>query len=302
MPNKPKTWIAAVLGFLSPPVGLLYAAHAPAALAYFLAGLAIGVLGMISLAWRTPASLATLVLMVVGAWHAWRLARSYPDEKPRPGYSRWYGLLGAVVGVSAIVLLFRSFLFEPFRAPSASMLPTVPVQASLIAQKWGYGHYGSFGRTLLRSPISAPLARGDLVVFEFPPDRSVVFVKRLVGLPGDKIAYRGKQLFINGAAVPLRPDGDFVDPDTHRTLGRFIEALPGGEHAVLIGEQAFPLRPESKFPFSEQCRYGADEVACEVPAGHFYVLGDHRDNSNDSRMWGFVPADHIVGRIVFVGS
>jgi len=302
MPNKPKTWIAAVLGFLSPPVGLLYAAHAPAALAYFALGLAVGVLGMLSLAWRTPASLATLLLMLVGAWHAWRLARSYPDEKPRPGYSRWYGLLGAVAGVSAIVLLFRSFLFEPFRAPSASMLPTVPVHASLIAQKWGYGHYGSFGRTLLRTPISAPLARGDLVVFDYPPDPSVVFVKRLVGLPGDKIAYRGKQLFINGAAVPLRPDGDFVDPDTHRTLGRFIEALPGGEHAVLIGEQAFPLRPESKFPFSEQCRYGADEVACEVPPGHFYVLGDHRDNSNDSRMWGFVPADHIVGRIVFVGS
>ncbi len=302
MPHKPKTWIAAVLGFLSPPIGMLYAAHAPAALAYFALGLTVGLLGLMSPAWQLPANIATLMLMIVGAGHAFRLAKTYPEEKSRPGYSRWYGILGTVAAVTAVALLFRSFLFEPFRAPSASMLPTIPVHASLVAQKWGYGHYGTFGRTLLHRPISAPLARGDLIVFEFPQDRSVVFVKRLVGMPGDKVVYRGKQLSINGEAVPLRPAGEYLDREYHRSIPRFVEALPGSEHEVLISDRSFMLQAAPGFPLSDRCHYSAEEVACEVPPGHFYVLGDNRDNSNDSRFWGFVPADHLVGKIVFVGS
>lgn len=300
--NKPKKWIAAVLGLLSPPVGLLYAAHARAALAYFALSILVGVLGFLSQAWKLPVNAAALVLMIAGASHAYRRAKHYPDAKPRPGYSRWYGILGVVACVITAVLVFRAFFFEPFRAPSSSMLPTIPAGTSLIVQKWGYGNYGTFGKTFLRTTISSPLSRGDLIVFEFPEDRSVVFVKRLVGLPGDRIAYRGKRLFINGEAVPLRPAGDYFDPESKRTIPQFVETLPDSEHAVLIGEQPFFLRPDSKFPFAEKCTHTVDEMACEVPPGHFFTLGDHRDNSRDSRMWGFLPADHIVGKVVFVGS
>jgi len=301
-PNKPRNWIAAVLGLVSPPVGMLYTAQVWAALAYFTVGIAVGVAGFLLPAWKLAADCVTLLLAVVGAVHAYRLARQYPDDKPRPGYSRWYGILLAVVGVVVVITAIRAFFYEPFRAPSSSMLPTIPMRATLIAQKWGYGNYGTFGGTLLRRPISAPLARGDVIVFEFPEDRSISFVKRVVGLPGDKITYRGRQLSINGEPVPLRPDGNYYDTEHRRDLTRLVEALPGREYGVLASERPPFIPVHLEFPLSEKCTHTPEEISCDVPAGHYFTLGDNRDNSRDSRFWGFVPADHIVGKVVYVGS
>jgi signal peptidase I len=303
MPNKPKKWIAALLGLVSPPVGMLYTAHAKLALAYFSLAIVLGVLSILSSAWKAAAHYIPLLLAVVGASHAYLLATKYPDEKARPSYSRWYGVLGAVICIVALAVVTRAFFFEPFRAPSSSMLPTIPARASLVVQKWGYGNYGAYGLTLLHKPISSPLARGDLIVFELPSDRSVSYVKRLVGLPGDKVAYRGKQLFINGDAVPLRPNGDYFDPDSLIYTPRFVESLSGNEYTVLIGKKSGAITTGTpQFPFSERCTYDKEEVSCEVPAGHLFTVGDNRDNSNDSRMWGFVPTDNVVGKVVFIGS
>jgi len=303
MPNKPKKWIAALLGLVSPPVGMMYVAHAKLALAYLSLAIVLGVLGILSSTWKAAADYISLLLAVVGASHAYLLAKRYPDEKPRPAYSRWYGILGAVACLVVLAVVTRTFFFEPFRSPSASMLPTIPVRAGLLVQKWGYGNYGTYGRSLLHMPISSPLTRGELIVFEFPSDRSVSYVKRLVGLPGDKITYREKHLFVNGNAIPLRPNGDYFDPDSVRYIPRFVESLSGNEYSVLIEKGPGVLPPGvPRFPFAEKCTYTAEEMACEVPIGHFFTVGDNRDNSNDSRMWGFVPADHVVGKVVFVGS
>lgn len=303
LPNKPKKWIAALLGLAFPPIGMMYVARAKLALAYLSLAILVGVLSILSSGWKGATNYMSLLLSVLGAFHAYLLASRYPDERPRPAYSRWYGVTGTAFGFLALVVVTRAFFFEPFRAPSGSMLPTIPTRASLIVQKWGYGNYGTYGMSILHMPISSPLSRGELIVFEFPSDRSVSYVKRLVGLPGDKIAYRRKQLFVNGNAVPLRPNGDYFDPESLNYTPRFVESLSGAEYSVLVGNKANMLPIGTpRFPFSERCIYGKEEVSCEVPAGHFFTIGDNRDNSNDSRMWGFVPADHIVGKVVLVGS
>jgi signal peptidase I len=303
MQNKPKTWIAVLLGLISPPIGMMYVAQIKLALAYFLFTIIFALSSMLlSSEWRGSIGYLPLFLAALGATHAYLLAKKYPDEKPRPAYSRWYGILGAAAGFVVLVVGVRAFFFEPFRAPSGSMLPTLPVGAGLIVQKWGYGNYGSYGVNLLRAPISSSIHRGDIIVFELPSNRPLSFVKRVVGLPGDKIAYRGKQLFINGVAAPLRPAGDYFNRESLDHTPRFVESLPGIEYSVLIHNKVSTFMRPPPFPLSSQCNYDKEEMSCEVPAGHFFTLGDNRDNSNDSRMWGFVPADHLIGKVVFVGS
>lgn len=303
MTNKPKKWIAALLGLLFTPVGMLYVGRARLALGYFGVGLVAATVGFLFPAWMPAARGISALCAIVGACHGYLLAKRYPEPQLRPAYSRWYGLLGAAACVAVPMIALRAFFFEPFRAPSSSMLPTVPMGSHLIVQKWGYGNYGTYGLSFGHGPISAALARGDLVVFEFPQDRSTTFVKRLIGLPGDKIVYRGRQLFINGNAVPQRSDGEHYDSESRRYLPRFIESLSGQSYTVLSqGNSAWLSARVADFPFSEKCVYDAEQVTCDVPAGHFFVMGDNRDNSNDSRMWGFVPADHVVGKVVLVRS
>lgn len=302
MSIKPNKWIAALLGFVAPPLAMMYVARAKLALVYLVLIITAGIAGILSSHWGAASGYASLAVALGGAWHAYVLASRFPDDGPRPAYSRWYGVIGAFACFAVLVLGVRAFVVEPFRAPSGSMLPTIPFRAVLLVKKWGYGNYGTFGLSVMRGAASAPLSRGDLIVFEFPSNRSVVYVKRLVGLPGDKVTYREKQLFINGLAVPLRPDGEFHDLESIRHIPRFVESMSGKEHSVLMEKRPDFAMAKPRFPLSERCTYLAGEISCDVPAGHFFVMGDNRDNSQDSRFWGFVPADHIVGKVVFVGS
>lgn len=299
MPNKPNKWIASLLGFLAPPLAMMYVAHTGWAAIYLLVSLLIGLVLEFYFHDAPGAGLIQILFLLLCASHAYRLAASDHDEKPRPAYSRWYGLLTAGLLLFSLGFAIRAFLVEPFRAPSASMLPSIPVGAHLIVQKWGYGNYGTYGINLARAAISAPLKRGDIIVFEYPQDRSTSYVKRLVGMPGDKFAYRGKALFINGIAVPTRGAGNFIDTTSMNSFQKHIESLDGAEYATLIDDNfpaSSPIIPD--FPLGEHCTFDQEGMSCEVPAGHYFTLGDNRDNSNDSRMWGFVPADHIVGKVI----
>ncbi len=181
------------------------------------------------------------------------------------------------------VLLLRSFLVEPFRIPSGSMLPTLLAGDFILVNKYDYG---------LRLPVlhtkfweNGLPERGDVVVFRFPPDPSKDFIKRIIGLPGDVVAYQDKQLYVNGVAVPLSGMGPYSDPRVPELYGaeEFIENLGQVSHHVLH----IPLRP---------ARGG--EVT--VPTGQYFVMGDNRDGSDDSRRWGFVPESHLVGRAFFI--
>lgn len=301
MSNKPKKWVAVLLGVVAPPIALMYVVQLRWAGIYLFLTLAVGLGGEFYAHDPVIVAATQVAFAVICATHAYRFALKYPDEQRRPAYSRWYGLLGAAAGLFSVAFAVRAFVVEPFRFLSGSMLPTIPLRAHLIVEKWGYGNYGTYGIHLFRSPISAPLARGDIVVFEFPPDRSIHYAKRLIGLPGDKIAYRGKKLSVNGDPAILRQAADYLGSKALAYRSAFIESLKGVEYSVLIENETPPsVAAHLEFPFRDHCSYDSDGITCIVPDGHYFTMGDNRDNSYDSRMWGFVPSDHIVGRVLYV--
>ncbi|MDT8320144.1 MAG: signal peptidase I [Xanthomonadales bacterium] len=188
--------------------------------------------------------------------------------------------------VLLIVLLFRSFLFEPFKIPSGSMIPTLLIGDFIVVNKFAYGLRLPVVDTKI-VPIGEP-ERGDVVVFRYPVDPSINFIKRLVGLPGDTVTYRNKQLFVNGEALSTESLGRFSSDDIKCTTPRpdavrLRENLGGVVHDILIHENS----------------RGRDGQ-WQVPQGHYFVMGDNRDRSNDSREWGFVPAENMMGRAVGV--
>ena len=306
MNNRPNKWVAAVLCLVFPPIGLLYVAELGWAAIYFLAILVFGGLAFFLLQWiPVIAIILSWGLGVVGAIHSYRLASAYPDDKARPRYSRWYGLLGVCLGLFAVVFTFRAFLFEPFRFPSSSMIPTVEPGSYLIVKKWGYGHYGSYGITPFRREISSELQRGDLIVFDFPENTSTQYMKRLIALPGDKIAYLDKKLSINGKEIPRQKIGNFIDRGNGVTgivhWSRFEETMDAGTFTVVINDDILQsVIGTPSFPLLENCKFEQRGVTCAVPAGHYFMMGDNRDNSRDSRYFGFVPADHVVGKVIHI--
>ena len=212
----------------------------------------------------------------------------------------WLDWTAGLFPVIVAIFVLRSFLFEPFKIPSGSMIPTLMVGDLILVNKFEYG----VRLPVLNKKIVAneDPKRGDVVVFRYPVDPRVDYIKRVVGVPGDEIRYVNQQLFLNGQPVPLQPLGDFYNEDRLRYSPMFSEKLGAVEHRILVDPKrpAF-FGPEPKtFPMHENCQYTAEGVTCKVPPGHYFAMGDNRDDSQDSRFWGFVPDDHIVGRAFFV--
>ena len=201
--------------------------------------------------------------------------------------------------VILIVFLLRSFLVEPFKIPSSSMVPTLLVGDFILVNKFSYG---------IRIPLAnrkvvelGSPRRGDVMVFRYPDDPSLDHIKRVVALPGDRLEYRSKRLSVNGAPVPVRQADDYLSKERMQFSRRFVEALDGVEHEILLEEDApATLIPARSFPFAANCHYNMSGLACTVPPGHYFVMGDNRDNSSDSRVWGFVPDENIVGKAFFI--
>src|SRR5256712_13302406 len=299
--RNPKKWIASVWGLLIPPAGMLYVARPRWATAYFALALIVALGSMFVLRDRELAGDAVALLVaIICAIHSYRLARDYRALK-RPWYSRWYGLVGIVAAFAALALGTRAFLFEPFRFPSGSMTPSIEPRAHLIVKKWGDGNYGTYGVHLMRTGMSSEVQRGDIVVFEYPEDTALSYAKRVVGLPGDRISYYNKRIKINDEEVQIRRIADYVHKDRSIPSLQYLERLGDHEYAILIepeGPAAVPI--VKAFPFRERCAYTAEGLSCRVPEGHYFVLGDNRDNSSDSRVWGFVPAINIIGKVQYI--
>ncbi|WP_462157567.1 signal peptidase I [Pseudoalteromonas sp. GB56] len=209
----------------------------------------------------------------------------------------------------AVITIFRSFIFEPFQIPSGSMMPTLLVGDFILVQKYSYGIKDPVWRSELVA--TGEPERGDIAVFKFPPNPQLDFIKRVIGLPGDHIVYRNKQLYIKPNCVEGQTQQgelqcgeynkialDIINRDEFKQgneqLVRLEENLAGIKHDILIN----PTRPEFKSNYYRQQGTKIDEWV--VPEGHYFMMGDNRDNSEDGRAWGFVPEANLVGKAVFI--
>ncbi len=196
--------------------------------------------------------------------------------------------------VILVVFVLRSFIVEPFKIPSGSMIPTLQVGDFILVNKYTYGiRLPVLNKKIL--DVNKP-QRGDVMVFRYPFDPSVDYIKRVVGVPGDKVAYQDKHLTINGQEMPQSKLDDYLGKGLYFTP-RFREKLGNVEHEILVDKEtpAF-ISQASDFPYRDNCHYNSAGVICKVPPGHYFMMGDNRDNSKDSRYWGFVPDENIVGR------
>ena len=223
-------------------------------------------------------------------------AQAAEDILAQPWWLDWTaGLFPVIISV----FFLRSFIVEPFKIPSGSMIPTLLVGDLILVNKFHYG---------LRLPVlntkiteGEKPQRGDVMVFRYPPRPSLDYIKRVVGVPGDTVAYLNKRLTVNGQAVPTESVPEFFDEDAMRYFKQYEEKLGTQSHRVLNDEQRPAFVPGAdKFPGSEGCNYTVEGVTCKVLEGHYFTMGDNRDNSMDSRYWGFVPEKNIVGKAFFV--
>ena len=299
--KKPSRKLAAVLGLFFPPVGMLYVARPGRAAIYLALTFLIPIVAvLLPREQQLAAGAALVVVSIVCAVQAYRFARDFREIK-RPWYSRGVGLVFVIAAFAALVVSVRAFFYEPFRLVAASMLPSIEPGAHVIVKKWGYGNYATFGIHLARAPISAELERGDIVVFEYPGDRAIPYIKRVVGLPGDTIAYFSKRLWVNDQEVPRKQIGDYARKDSTRGTPQYLERLGAREYPVLVDAEAPPFTPPAKpFPSMDRCTFTKEGMSCRVPPGHYFVLGDNRDNSVDSRIWGFLPAENVLGKVQLV--
>jgi signal peptidase I len=224
------------------------------------------------------------------------LARVREGALAQPWWLDWTAGLFPVI---LIVFVLRSFVFEPFKIPSGSMIPTLLVGDLILVNKFTYGLKLPVANTRLTA--GRPVERGDVVVFRYPPKPSMDYIKRIVGVPGDQVAYLNKQLFVNGQAVPTTAVSDFFDESAMEYFKQFEEKLADTPHRLIVdGRRPAFVSGADDFPYKDQCHYTVEGVTCKVPEGHYFAMGDNRDNSLDSRYWGFVPDANVVGRAFFV--
>ena len=219
----------------------------------------------------------TGIVWAVDNWFfaAKRRARGVAKDPVLVDYSRSF------FPVIVIVLLLRSFLYEPFRIPSDSMMPTLIQGDFIFVNKWRYGLRLPVLNTRIVE-IGEP-RRGDVLVFRKPTEPSLVFIKRLVGMPGDTIRVVGSQVLVNGTPSQIEPGELYSGPKNEQYLFTHVgeERLGDKTHAILLD----PARPGM-------------EGEWRVPPGHYFMMGDNRNNSRDSRFpdVGFVPEDNVIGK------
>jgi len=207
------------------------------------------------------------------------LEKEMQDKPSKPVWREWIESM-LVIGLFAIVI--RSFVIAPFVIPSSSMVPTLLVGDYLFVSRYNYGLRIPFTDIQL---MASQASRGDIAVFDYPEDRSKDYIKRIVGVAGDKIDYIDNVLYVNGKKMPLKADGMYtyvMGDKSSDVSGLYTEKLFDVEHKVL--RKSYSIRDGSWV----------------VPEGHYFMMGDNRNNSRDSRFWGFVPQEYLVGKAVVI--
>jgi signal peptidase I len=256
---------------------------------------------LVGLAWLfgfTPMLFGVVLLTGV----LWLLEIFWLRKKRRSAEEKtpWWVEYGAnLFPVLLLVFLLRSFLFEPFRIPSDSMMPTLLDGDFILVNKYTYGvRLPLLNRKIIA--VNEP-QRGEVMVFRYPGDTSKDYIKRVVGLPGDTVSYQDKRLTVNGEPLGVEKMEDYLHAKKLYYSSQFRETLGNVTHRIL-NEDVMPPHVFDKidFPAQENCQYNVAGVICTVPEGHYFVMGDNRDRSQDSRSWGFVPDANVVGRAFFI--
>jgi signal peptidase I len=283
----PRRWVAVLLALFVQPLAFVYLARWRLALLWtsILFGSVFAARAFSDDKFIQDLVVTCLVLLCVG-YVLWLTSRKRLIEQQtaqsRPAYSRWYGLVLIPVVIFVPWLMVRAFVVDVYRIPSSAMAPTLPLGKTFWVQKWGWGNYGLFSWKFLKTQNTAHVRRGDLVVFEFPKDPSKDFVMRVVGLPGDKLEVAESLLTLNGQRVTQETGQTMVEPSRGIELRLFNEELDGRRYQVGLTLDRRQTQP----------------ATVVVPQDQYFVLGDNRDNSLDSRYWGFVPRENFVGRVL----
>lgn len=249
-----------------------------------------------------PLILFVLLVITGSIWlldyFLWKNKRTPEENEPW-----WIEYPKSFFPIILIVFSLRSFVIEPFKIPSGSMIPTLLVGDFILVNKYTYG---------IRLPVinkkiiemNEP-KRGDVLVFRYPEDPSIDYIKRVIGLPGDTITYHNKQLIINGEVIKMQYEGDYKYVESgfgYIYSDHFSEYLNEESHSILINQDIAGIQYSNvrQFEFRENCKYRRTGFTCEVPASNYFTLGDNRDSSSDSRYWGFVPEENIVGKAFMI--
>ena len=204
------------------------------------------------------------------------------EEELKPTKPVWREWIESIVVIGLIAIVIRSFIVAPFVIPSSSMVPTLLVGDYLFVSRYDYGFRIPFTDIQF---LTSEAKRGDIAVFDYPEDRSKDYIKRIVGIPGDEIVYKNNVLFINGKKMPLESEGVytyFMGDKSSDVSHEYKEQLFDVNHSVL------------------RKNYSIRDGQWKVPEGHYFMMGDNRNNSRDSRFWGFVPHEYLVGKAVVV--
>ncbi len=284
-----KPWATVVVSlFLSPAIGMLFLGKGLNSLTYFTVWVVLGLFPELLFPYQT------IVFWLVGLIHCHFIASNLHGKRPRLWFARWYFLMA----VASVLIFIRSFLWEPFSIPAGSMIPNLLVGDHLFVSKYAYG-YSKYSFYPVDTPfisnriLYTQPERGDIAVFKLPSNPKNDYIKRIIGLPGDRVQVKNGILHINGSPVErLSVDhgrGISTYGEYDHGYIRYIETLPNGRQYYIQEES--DIGPSDNTP------------VYEVPEGHFFALGDNRDNSSDSRFLdrvGYIPMENLVGRLAAI--
>jgi signal peptidase I len=310
---KPKLWLAIFMGMLFYPLNFLYVNRPKLFGFYLLLILSVLVLSpyLIKTFDQPMLAFLSLIFAVICPVHSYRIVKNYDCSQNRGWYAGWWQPLTLYIIAIVALAAIKAFAISLYSIPASSMKPTLEIGDHVLVSPFGYGNYQAFGFDILQTTPSKTPQSGEIIVFKYPEDPQTHFIKRVIGVPGDTVLSQDKTLYIKSACTPNnRTNGEcppFVKvvqtPVNNPQFSQNATNLPQTVATEIINEHqyhvlAIPTLPSRETYFFNQVGTRPNEWI--VPPAQYFVMGDNRDNSKDSRYWGFVPAENVIGKVVYI--